>query len=58
MWMPTKSEAVEIYARYWAARFGTTASRSARKMATSLEQMGDADGHKVWNNVAEAIEGR
>jgi hypothetical protein len=58
MWLPTKVEAVEMYARHWAARFGTAASKSAREMAASLEQMGDADGHKAWNDVAEVIERR
>ena len=58
MWMPTKAEAVEMYARFWATRYGTTASKSARRMAVSLEMKGDLEGHKVWSEVAEAIDHR
>jgi hypothetical protein len=58
MWMPTKAEAVEMYARFWAGRYGSTASSSARKMASRLERKGDLDGHKIWNEVADAIDRR
>ena len=54
--LPTKAEAVEMYARYWAARFEITASKSARKMAHSLELKGDHEGLKVWNQVADIID--
>jgi len=56
MWMVTKAEAIEMYARYWSTRFGSTASSSARKMANSLEKKGDLDGHRVWNEVADTID--
>ena len=56
MWMPTKTEAVGMYARFWAARYGGTASRSAQKMANSLRSKGDLEGHEVWNKVADAID--
>lgn len=58
MWMPTKIEAVEMYARFWASRYGITASSSARKMASRFERKGDLDGHKIWNEVADAIDRR
>ena len=56
MWMPTEQEAVEMYARFLSARYGRTASASARKMARSLEQKGDRRGYEIWNGVAEAVE--
>jgi hypothetical protein len=56
MWMPTKSEAVEMYARFWASRYGQTASVSARGRAASFKMNGDTEGHKVWVEVAEAID--
>ena len=43
MWVVTKTEAVEMDARFWAARYGSTASRSARKMADSLQSKGDLE---------------
>jgi hypothetical protein len=56
MWTVTKEEAVEVYARFWASRYGSTASRSARRMAASLGSEGDLEGHEAWNDVADAIE--
>jgi hypothetical protein len=56
MWIVSKTEAVEMYARFWAARYGSTASKSARKMADSLASKGDLNGHHVWNEVANVIE--
>ena len=58
MWMPTKSEAVEMYAQFWASRYGQTASVSARAIADSHQKKGDLGGHKVWIEVAEAIDHR
>ncbi len=58
MWMPTKAETVEMYARFWASRYGHTASISARKMAASLKNKGDLEGYKAWNEVANAIDRR
>ena len=45
-----------MYARFWAARYGSNASSSARKMAKSLESKGDHDGLKAWNEVADVID--
>jgi hypothetical protein len=56
MWMVTKDEAVEMYARYFAARHRSAASRRARDAASSLHLNGDLDGYKVWNDVADTIE--
>jgi hypothetical protein len=52
----TKTQAIEMYARFWAARYGSNASSSARKMAKSLESKGDHDGLKAWNEVADMID--
>ena len=56
MWMPTEQEAVQMYARFWSARYGRTASHSAHKMAHKMEEKGDLKGHKIWDDVAEAVE--
>ena len=44
-----------MYARFFAARHENVASKLTRKTASSLENTGDLDGHKVWNEVAETI---
>jgi hypothetical protein len=44
-----------MYVRFLSARYGRTASASARKMARSLEQKGNRRGHEIWNDIAEAI---
>jgi hypothetical protein len=56
MWMVTKSEAVEMYARFFGTRYGSSASNLARKTASSLETRGDLDGHRMWNEVADTID--
>jgi hypothetical protein len=58
MWIATKAEAVEMYARFWVSRYGHTASVSARKMAASLKNGGDLEGYTAWNEVADAIDRR
>jgi len=57
MWI-TKDEAVEMYARFLAARFGAAASRAARETAAKLQSIGDSEGHVVWSRVADAVERR
>ena len=56
MWVPTQDEAVLIYAQFLKARHGTGASNLARKTAKSLQDVGDMEGHKVWNAVADAVD--
>jgi len=58
MWTITKAEAIEMYARFWTARYGITASGSARRMAKSFESKGDRAGNEAWTQVAEAIDRR
>ena len=56
MWVPTQDEAVEMYARFLAARHGLAAGRLARKTADSLQAKGDFEGYAIWARVAEVIE--
>ncbi len=56
MWIPTKTEAVEMYAKFWTARHGDAASASARERAISFKMKGNLEGHKAWTNVADAID--
>jgi hypothetical protein len=56
MWAITEAEAVEMYARHFVARHNATAARRAREKADSLNLKGDARGHKIWNEVADAID--
>ena len=45
MWFPTQDEAVELYARFLAARHGSAAERHARRTAERLQAEGDQAGH-------------
>jgi hypothetical protein len=55
MWI-SSDEAVVIFARYCAARFGGAASHKARAKAKALHKRGDIKGHDVWNQVADEID--
>ena len=56
MWLPTQDEAVEMYARFLAARHKAGAGRYARRHAEKLLAKGDVTGHAIWTRVAEALE--
>jgi len=56
MWFPTQDEAVELYARFLAARHGSGAERHARRTAERLQAEGDHAGHAIWSRVADAVE--
>jgi hypothetical protein len=58
MWIPTQEEAVEMYARFLAARHRGSAGRYARGNAEKLLTKGDFEGYAVWNRVADALEAR
>jgi hypothetical protein len=58
MWIPTQDEAVEMYARFLAARHGGAAARLARKTAENFQTTGDSDGHTICSHVANAVERR
>jgi len=56
MWVPTRDEAVLMYARFLKARHGGAASELARKKAGALQDVGDREGYTIWNSVADAVD--
>lgn len=54
--MVTEVEAVEMYALHFAARHRGMASMLARESANAFKDKGDFRGHKIWNDVADAID--
>jgi len=58
MWLPTQDEAVDMFARYLAARHGSTAAQYARESADKLFAKGDFAGHSIWTRVADVVESR
>jgi hypothetical protein len=54
MW-PTRDDAVVMYARFCAARYGVSAYAKVRWQATQLARKGDFSGEKIWNEVADEI---
>lgn len=57
MWITT-DEAVEMYARFLKARYGVRAKKVASEKAIQLHASGDAEGERVWNEVARHVDGR
>ena len=57
MWIGTE-DAVKIYARFLCAHDGAGAVAKARHRAQHLKRVGDLEGDRVWNDVAEAIKER
>jgi hypothetical protein len=55
MWI-TQDEAFEMYARFCRARYGPAAREMVRTRANNLATKGDLEGHRVWNDVAAAID--
>jgi hypothetical protein len=55
MWI-TMDEAITMFARYCRSRFGDAAIEQAKAKAKLLQKRGDAEGHRVWNQVAVEIE--
>jgi len=58
MWIPTQDEAVEMFARFLAARHGSAAAKYARKTAERLQEKGDSAGYAIWGRVANSVEDR
>ena len=54
MWINT-DEAIKIYARFCRAHDGTGAIKKVRSRAQHLKRIGDVEGHRVWNEVANQI---
>ncbi|MEJ0078099.1 MAG: hypothetical protein WDO17_22190 [Alphaproteobacteria bacterium] len=55
MWV-TSGQAAEIYARFCRARYGSEALTVAKKRALELRRVGDIEGERIWNKVAEEID--
>jgi len=55
MWITT-DQAIEIYARFCAARYGANAKRMAAERAAELGGIGDDEGERVWRAVNQKIE--
>ena len=55
MWITTE-QAAEMYARFCRARYGHEAIDIVKKRAAELRQMGDKDGERIWNMVAQNVE--
>jgi len=53
--MPTNEEAIEIFARYFRARYGVTAIEKVKSRANELQQAGDDEGYRAWNQVAREL---
>ena len=58
MWLPTQEEAVEMYARFLAARYGKAARQHARETADRLLGEGDFAGYAIWSRVADSVQHR
>jgi len=56
MWFPTQDEAVELYARFLAARHGSAAERHARRTAERLQAEGEHGGRASGSGVADVVE--
>lgn len=56
MWMITNEQAAEIYARFCKARYGADAIKIVRTRIAELRTLGDAEGERIWNLVAQKVE--
>ena len=54
MWV-TSDQAAEIYARFCQTRYGDEAFMIAKKRASELRRVGDVEGERIWDRVAEYI---
>ena len=54
MWI-TRDEALDMYAHFWASRYGDTAVQTAKETAKDHERRGDLEGLDVWNEIANRI---
>ncbi|MGC2585670.1 MAG: hypothetical protein WA445_05210, partial [Pseudolabrys sp.] len=49
MWVPTREEAVAIYARFCRSHYGVNAREKVTSRATQLGRQGDSDGERIWH---------
>ena len=57
MWSPTQTEAIDMFARHFEALHRSGSVLRAKQTADRLRNSGDFEGHAVWNEVADRIEG-
>lgn len=55
MWI-TNDQAAEIYARFCTARYGAEAIKVVRARIAELRKLGDVEGERIWNLVADKVE--
>ena len=56
MWVPTRDDAVGMFARHFESCHRSGAVERARQKAASLKAKGDQEGHKIWTDVARRVE--
>lgn len=56
MWIPTKNDAVEMFARQFGRRYRGSAVKRARETAAALDAKGDREGFQMWSAVADVID--
>lgn len=56
MWDISTDQAVEMYARFCQARYGTHARTMVERKAVELRNAGDAEGERVWMKVKRALD--
>ena len=56
MWVPTKEEAVDMFARHLEACHRSGAAERAKQRAAFLKAKGNQEGHKIWTDVACRVE--
>ena len=54
--LPTRDDAIEMYARFCRAHYGFNAHKKVKKRAKQLASTGDLAGEKIWSEVAAEIE--
>lgn len=54
MWI-TNEQAAGIYAQFCKARYGADAINVVRTRIAELRKLGDVEGERIWNQVAQKI---
>ena len=56
MWVPTRDDAVDMFARHFESCHRSGAVERAKQKAACLKAKGDHKGHKIWTDVARRVE--
>jgi hypothetical protein len=56
MWISI-DDAIKMYAHFCHSRYGAFACEKVKARARQLEEMGDLEGHRIWNQVAHELDG-